>query len=184
MTVLQKADLKRAFCHQITVPKLLYNAFKNLSLTEQSSAKADTAGLYKTEGLKGIFYRQPNQRISRGLHSQMWVETDECGFVCIVGPISVISGQVRQDSVKKSEEKHHQDRLFVLSVLPQLMIQCIVCNDCHCDGFKCATENGSAGHHCKQCMRFTGKNSNNFHSNMQCWLLVKNTKTEGKSICI
>ena len=41
----------------------LYDAFKNLSLTEQSSAKADIAGLYKTEGLKRIIYEEPNQPI-------------------------------------------------------------------------------------------------------------------------
>ena len=42
----------------------LYDAFKNLlSLTEQSSAKAYIAGLYKTEGLKRIIYEEPNQRI-------------------------------------------------------------------------------------------------------------------------
>ena len=41
----------------------LYNAFKNLSLIEQSSAKAYIAGLYKTEGLKRIIYEEPNQRI-------------------------------------------------------------------------------------------------------------------------
>ena len=155
-----------------------YDAFKNLSLAEQSSAKADIAGLYEAEGLEGIFYGELNQCISRGLHSQMGVQADDCR-ICEYCRNN-ISHQLTSEA-RQREEKRHQDRLFVLSVLPQLMTQCIVCNDCHCDGFACISKNESAGHHCKRCMGFTGKNSRNFHSNADCCLCVKNTKTEGKS---
>ena len=57
-----------------------YAAFENLSITEQSAAKADITGLYEAEGLEGIFYGEPNQCISRGLHSQMGVKVNDCGI--------------------------------------------------------------------------------------------------------
>jgi len=154
----------------------LFDAFRDES--SRASAKAEIASLYEIEGLEGIFYGVTRQCIMRGLHSRMGVETNDCG-ICEYCQ-SNISHQLTSDA-RQREEQRHQDRMFVLSVLPQLMIQCIICNDCSCDGFKCVVGEGSSGHYCRRCMGFTGKGSNNYHTNVQCRLSVKNTKTEGKS---
>eukprot|EP00986_Skeletonema_menzelii_P017579 scaffold20533_cov137-Skeletonema_menzelii.AAC.1 len=142
-----------------------------------TKAKMDIAGLYDHTGLEGVLYNR-NQCIMIGLHKHLGVVTSECGKCQYCRNDKVFFRQ--HQKAKEAEQRHKDDKDFVLQYFQTIAQRCIICNNSQCNGFNCIATSATLQYWCFRCFGYTGPGSNNYHKHSECACRVEQMNTRGK----